>query len=99
MAQQSGIVALSGLAPSTSLGLLWGTVDSPRRLTPQPPSLLPVPVGSSIITGDVVLQAYHDHWGGFSCTDGQTNVFLRIDGIKHLHVRGSLRIVTVANLV
>ena len=72
----SGIVALSGLAPSTSLGLLWGTVDSGdtrNRITTAGPG------GIDVITGDMVLQACHDE--GFSCTDGQTNVFLRINGL------------------
>ena len=72
----SGIVALSGFAPSNSLGLLWGTVDSgdTRNLI-----TTAGPGGIDIITGDMVLQACHDE--GFSCTDGQTNVFLRINGL------------------
>ena len=72
----SGIVALSGLAPSNSLGLLWGTVDdgdTRNRIQTIGPG------GSDIITGAMVLMACHDQ--GFSCSDGQTNVFLRINGL------------------
>ena len=72
----SGIVALSGLAPSTSLGLLWGTVDSgdTRNLI-----TTAGPGGIDKITGSEVLQACADQ--GFSCSDGATNVFLRINGL------------------
>ena len=71
-----GTVALSGFAPSNSLGLLWGTVDdgdTRNRIQTIGPG------GSDIITGAMVLTACHDQ--GFTCVDGQTNVFLRINGL------------------
>ena len=72
----SGVVALSGFAPSNSLGLLWGTVDDGdfrNRIVTAGPG------GFDTITGAMVLTACHDQ--GFTCVDGQTNVFLRINGL------------------
>jgi hypothetical protein len=71
-----GVVALSGFAPSNSLGLLWGTVDSGdfrNRIVTAGPG------GLDVITGSMVLQACHDQ--GFTCGEGDTNVFLRINGL------------------
>jgi hypothetical protein len=71
-----GTVAMSGFAPSNSLGLLWGTVDSGdfrNRITTAGPG------GIDVITGSMVLTACADQ--GFTCVDGQTNVFLRINDL------------------
>ena len=72
----SGVVALSGFAPSNSLGLLWGTVDSGdyrNRIVTAGPG------GFDTITGSMVLTACTEQ--GFDCGDGDHNVFLRINGL------------------
>jgi hypothetical protein len=70
-----GVVTLfSQNGVRNELGLLWGTVDDGdyrNRIFTS---------GGNVITGGMILDECAAE--GFSCTDGQTNVFVRITGLN-----------------
>lgn len=69
-----GVVGLNSIiGPQTSLAMLWGTVDAGDNR-----NLIKFNTGETV-NGTQILQACAAQ--GFSCGDGDTNVFLRINGL------------------
>jgi hypothetical protein len=70
-----GVVTLTSLTgPRNELGLLWGTVDDGdfrNRIATS---------GGNVITGAMILAECAAE--GFTCVDGQTNVFVKITGLN-----------------